>query len=324
LIDRLVDIYDEPFADSSALPTYQVCGLGREFVTVALSGDGGDEVFGGYNRYRWHLGEQRLRRWLPQSIRGPLFGALGSRFPPLYGAPRVFRGKASLMAMSRDTADGYAHLMSILPIDQRQALYSADMRATLGGYDARELIRQTMRDAPADNDLDRVQYTDMMTYLPGDILTKVDRASMAHALEVRVPLLDHPFVEWAAGISPAMKLRNGEGKAIFKKALESLLPRDLLYRTKMGFAVPVSEWFRGPLRPRLEQALNSAVLRGSGMIDSDAGRRLLTCHLSRQVDYSAGLWALLMFEAFLRTVHTRPTWQPQQAAARDAVSTHRL
>ena len=301
LIDRLARLYDEPFADSSAMPTYRVCELAREQVTVALSGDGGDENLAGYRRYRWHMDEERLRRLLPQAVRGPLFGTLGALYPKLDWAPRIFRAKSTFQALARDSLEGYFHNFSILPDALRERLYSESLRRELGGYRAIEVFRRYL-DAAPDHPLSQVQYLDIKTYLAGDILTKVDRASMAHALEVRVPILDHRFVEWLASLPPELKLKGREGKYLFKQALEPHLPHDILYRRKMGFAVPLAAWFRGPLRERLREALLGPVLGDAGLFNQGFVRTLVDQHQSGARDHSAALWSLLMFESFQRSV----------------------
>ena len=300
LLDALADVYDEPFADSSAIPTYRVCELARKHVTVALSGDGGDESFGGYRRYRWHLQEERLRGRLPLALRRPLFGALGALYPKANWAPRVLRAKATFQSLARDSLEGYFDSVAVMPDALRGRLFSRDFQRQLQGYQAIEVLRAHDRLADAGDPLRRVQYLDFKTYLPGDILTKVDRASMAHALEVRVPILDHPFVEWAAGLPSALKVRGGEGKAVFKQALERYLPRDILYRPKQGFAVPIAQWFRGPLRERVRSAVLGPHLAGSGWFDTDHLRRLVDEHQTGRRDHATPLWTLLMFEAFLR------------------------
>ncbi len=300
LIDRLAHMYDEPFADSSAMPTYRVCELARRQVTVALSGDGGDENFAGYRRYRWHLYEERVRAWLPQYIRGPLFGFLGFAYPKADWAPKVFRAKSTFQALARNTLEGYFASVSVLADPQRAQLFSPAFRRELQGYHAVEVLRRHARHAPTDNPLSRAQYLDMKTYLPGDILTKVDRASMAHSLEVRVPLLDHQLVEWISGLPPRFKLNGREGKYIFKKALQPYLSEDILYRPKMGFGVPLANWFRGPLRQRVRDAVLGSVLADSRIFDQAFLRKLVDQHQSGARDHSAALWSLLMFEAFLR------------------------
>lgn len=300
LLDTLADVYDEPFADSSAIPTYRVCELARKHVTVALSGDGGDESFGGYRRYRWHLQEERLRGRLPLALRRPLFGALGAIYPKANGAPRVLRAKATFQSLARDSLEGYFDSVAVLSDGLRAPLYSPAFQRELQGYRAIEVLRRHDRLAGAGDPLRRVQYLDFKTYLPGDILTKVDRASMAHALEVRVPILDHPFVEWAAGLPSDLKVRGGEGKAVFKQALERHLPRDILYRPKQGFAVPIAKWFRGGLRERVRSAVLGPHLAGSGWFDMDYLTRLVDQHQSGRRDHATPLWTLLMFEAFLR------------------------
>ena len=302
LIDTLANLYDEPYADSSAIPTYRVCELARRHVTVALSGDGGDESFGGYRRYRMHMGEERLRRSLPQSVRRPLFGALGRAYPKADWAPRFLRAKSTFEALGRDSVGAYFHGVSILRDDMRRRLFSPGFRAQLAGYNAIEVFRRHAALTDTSDPLAMVQYLDLKTYLVGDINTKVDRASMAHSLEVREPLMDHPLVEWLGSLPSSLKVRNGEGKWLFKKAMEPRLPNEVLYRPKMGFAVPLSRWFRGPLRDRVRDALTGERLLSTGVLDASYLRRLVDAHQSGVRDYSAPLWTVLMFEAFLRNV----------------------
>jgi asparagine synthase (glutamine-hydrolysing) len=302
LIDRLAFLYDEPFADSSAMPTYRVCGLARKRVTVALSGDGGDENLAGYRRYRWHLYEERMRGMLPLGLRKPLFGLMGSMYPKADWAPKFLRAKSTFEALGRDSVEGYFHGVSIMKDGMRKRLFSPSFQRDLQGYKAVEVLRQHAAKCPVEDPLSRVQYLDMKTYLVGDILTKVDRASMAHALEVRVPLLDHKLVEWISGLPASLKLHGHEGKYIFKKSLQPYLPNDVLYRDKMGFAVPLSSWFRGPLRQRLNNALMDPVLSDSGLFNSGVIKEMLDQHQSGRRDHSAPLWTLLMFQSFLRNV----------------------
>lgn len=300
LIDRLAGLYDEPYADSSALPTYRVCELAKKQVTVVLSGDGGDENLAGYRRYRWHTYEDRMRSYLPDAIRKPVFGLLGAAYPKADWAPKILRAKSTLESIARDSMAGYFHSVSILSNELRGQLFSNQLRQDLQGYQAVDVFRRYVDKAPTDNPLSLVQYLDIKTYLPGDILTKVDRASMAHALEVRVPLLDHKLVEWMAGLQPDMKLNGRDGKYIFKKSLESYLSDNILYRPKMGFAVPLSSWFKGPLKQRVRDALLGPVMSESGYFNHDVLRKIVDQHQSGLRDYSAPIWSLLMFDAFLR------------------------
>ncbi len=267
LIDLLARLYDEPYADSSAIPTYRVCQLARKHVTVALSGDGGDESFGGYRRYRLHMMEERMRQPLPLALRRPVFGLLGRVYPKADWAPRVFRGKTTLQALARDSVQAYFHSMSILRDDMRSRLYSNTFKAQLAGYNAIEVFQRHAAKANHEDPLSLVQYLDLKTYLVGDINTKVDRASMAHSLEVREPLMDHPLVEWLATLPSSFKLRAGEGKWLFKQALEPYLPKDILYRPKMGFAVPLASWLRGPLKERARGAVLGDSLAETGLFD---------------------------------------------------------
>ncbi|MEM6809175.1 MAG: XrtA/PEP-CTERM system amidotransferase [Pseudomonadota bacterium] len=300
LVERLPEIYDEPFADSSALPTYRVCELARGKVKVALSGDGGDENFIGYRRYRWHAYEERVRRLLPQAIRGPLFGTAGRLYPKLDRAPKFLRAKSTLQALGRDSLAGYLHSVSIYPDAPRQRLYSPSLQRALGGYRAIDTFRGLVADKPELKGLPLVQYLDFKTYLPGDILTKVDRVSMANSLEVRVPILDHEFVAWVARLRPEDKLVGREGKVCFKKSLESLLPHDVLYRDKMGFGVPVASWFRNELRDPVRERIAGGALADSGLFDNAELATLVDDHQAGRRDHSAVLWAMLMFEGSLR------------------------
>ncbi|MFZ5609477.1 MAG: XrtA/PEP-CTERM system amidotransferase [Pseudomonadota bacterium] len=304
LLETLAGVYDEPFADASALPTYRVCELAREQVTVALSGDGGDEVFAGYRRHRLHMAEERVRRLLPLGLRAPLFGLMGRLYPKLDWAPQALRAKSTFQGLARASAEAYFNSVAITLADERRRLFSAAFRVSLQGYGAEEVMRAAMRDAPAQDGLSLIQYADIKTNLPGGILVKVDRASMAHGLEVRAPLLDHAFVEWAASIPAALRLNGGEGKLLFKQAMQRFLPDDVLYRRKMGFAVPISAWFRGPLRGRIAQALQSPQLRDTGYFDGVALAAMLKEHVEGRRDHGRTLWSLLMFEASLRRLFT--------------------
>ncbi len=300
LIDRLAALYDEPFADSSAIPTYRVCELARKRVTVVLSGDGGDENFAGYRRYRWHMMEEQLRSKLPLGLRRSLFGLLGNLYPKADWAPRFLRAKTTFESLARDSVEGYFHSVSILGDKLRELLFTSAFRRSLQGYQAVEVLRNYANRSPTQDPLSLVQYLDMKTYLVGDILTKVDRASMAHSLEVRVPLLDHELVEWVSGLPASLKLRHQEGKFILKKSLEAYLPQEVLYRNKMGFAVPLASWFRGPLRDRVRTALLGSTLADTEIFDMGFIKKMLDQHQSGVRDYSAPIWTLLMFESFLR------------------------
>ncbi|QGX40072.1 XrtA/PEP-CTERM system amidotransferase [Permianibacter aggregans] len=305
LIDKLAEVYDEPYADSSALPTYRVCQLARERVTVVLSGDGGDENLAGYRRYLWHMREERMRQTLPLGLRKAIFGTLGKVYPKLDFAPRFLRAKATFQGLARESVEAYFHAVSIFKDDMRPQLASNELRKLLAGYHAGEVMQRHAAKAPTEHPMSLVQYLDFKTYLVGDILTKVDRASMAHALEVRVPFLDADFVDWMSGLPPEWKLNGSDGKHLLKSAMKSYLPHDLMYRKKMGFAVPLANWFRGPLRQTLEQELTAGELHELGLFNPRYIRHLLEQHFSGVRDYSAPLWTLSMFARFLR--YAKPT-----------------
>jgi asparagine synthase (glutamine-hydrolysing) len=302
LVDKLAGVYDEPYADSSALPTYRVCELARKHVKVALSGDGGDEHFAGYRRYRWFRYEERMRSVMPLMLRRPLFGALGKLYPKADWAPKVLRAKTTFEALARDTVEGYFHGVSLLSDAQRKQLFSPSFKRELQGYQAVEVLRRHAAVSPTDDPLSLVQYLDMKTYLVGDILTKVDRASMAHALEVREPLLDHELMGWVSGLPVDLKLRGTEGKYLLKKSMEPYLPHDVLYRKKMGFSVPLAAWFRGPLAVTIRSVVLGERLASTGLFNQDFLREVVEAHQSGRRDYSVILWTVLMFDAFLGQV----------------------
>jgi asparagine synthase (glutamine-hydrolysing) len=298
-LDGLISTYDEPFGDSSALPTSRVCAAARRQVTVALSGDGGDEQFAGYRRYRWHVAEERVRGLLPDAFRQKLFATLAGLYPSLGWAPRPLRAKHTLEELAQSPADAFFHSVAVGSDEMRRRMFSDRLAQELQGYDAKSVVRDHMAMAKTDDPLAQALYTDLKTWLPGDILTKVDRASMANALEVRAPFLDHKFMEWTATLPSALKLHRGTGKYILKRALEPVLPRAILYRPKQGFSMPLSRWFRGPLRSRLRSAIGSSVLQDAGYFRRSELERLVDDHENGHQDHSPILWLLLVFEAFL-------------------------
>ncbi len=300
LLDRLASIYDEPFGDSSAMPTFRVCALARERVTVALSGDGGDELFAGYRRYALHARAERARRALPAALRRPLFGALGQLYPKADWAPRWLRAKTTFQELALDSCDAYFQAVSVINDGLRNRLFSPAFRRDLQGYNAVEVLRGHMKRAATDDIVLQNQYLDLKTSLPGGILVKVDRAAMANSLEVRAPLLDYRLAQWSADLAPDLKLKGGEGKLVLKRALEPYVDQDLLYRPKQGFSMPLARWFRGALLPRLQSMAEGRTLAETGIFDMDTVRRLVSQHASGRWDHSAALWLLLMFEAFLK------------------------
>ncbi|MEO0461979.1 MAG: XrtA/PEP-CTERM system amidotransferase [Pseudomonadota bacterium] len=294
-IDDLAAMFDEPFADASALPTWRVCQLARENVTVALSGDGADEAFAGYRRQVFHHNEERARAMLPASLRGPVLGTLGRLWPKADWAPRPLRAKSTLLALAGSGEEGYARGLSVTTPEQRAALYSQGFARQLGGLRAEDELIALMRSAPARSGLDRAQYADLAFWLPGDILTKVDRTSMATSLEAREPLLDHRLVEFAARLPDAMRVNGSTGKYLLKRAMEPHLPRDILYRSKQGFVTPIAQWLRGPLAGEA-RGVASGVLAEAGWFDPAALAGLADTHIAGRSDHSRVLWQMLMLE----------------------------
>lgn len=300
LIDTLVDAFDEPFADASALATYRVCELAREGVTVALSGDGADEAFAGYRRYRFFAAEERMRSILPQGLRASVFGTLGRVYPKADWAPRPLRARSTLLAVAQSGEAAYPEAVGVTTPATRQALYTGEALRSLGDHRAEQRYTDTMLRAPARDALDRAQYADIQHWLPGDILTKIDRTSMAVSLEAREPLLDYRLVEFAATLPPSLRIKAGQGKWLMKKALEPYLPKDILYRPKMGFVTPVSAWFRGALANEAQALARSPMLAGSGWFDGAAIERLALAHRAGRADHGRTLWQLLMLERSLK------------------------
>ncbi|RZF66505.1 amidotransferase 1, exosortase A system-associated [Sphingomonas populi] len=296
LIDTLVASFDEPFADASSLATYRVCELARETVTVALSGDGADEAFAGYRRYKFQAAEERVRALLPASLRSSVFGTLGRHYPKADWAPRTFRAKTTLLALAEDGAEGYARSVGVTTPALRAALLTDSARKALGGHRAEDRYVRAMHDAPARDALDRAQYADFQHWLPGDILTKADRTSMAVSLEAREPLLDYKLVEFAATLPDDLRLRHGQGKWLMKKAMERYLPKDILYRPKMGFVTPVGAWFRSSLADEAAALARSRTLIGSGWFDPRAIETIAADHRAGRADHGRTLWQLVMLE----------------------------
>jgi asparagine synthase (glutamine-hydrolysing) len=295
LIDTLTRAFDEPFADASALATYRVCELAREKVTVALSGDGADEAMAGYRRYRLFAAEERVRSLLPGPL-GRAVGALGDVYPKLDWAPQMFRARTTLQALGQDSGTAYANAVGVTPAAIRCRIFTAP----LGCHVAEERYVRAMRDAPAGDALSRAQYADLKIWLPGDILTKVDRTSMAVSLEAREPLLDHRLVEFAASLPAHMRLRGGTGKYLMKRALQGRLPDEILHRRKRGFVTPVSAWFRGPLADQAAAIAHSPALAETGWFDSAEIARLAEAHRSGRSDHGRLLWQLLTLDKSLQ------------------------
>ncbi len=301
LIDKVAIAYGEPFADSSALPSYIVSELARRHVTVALSGDGGDELFAGYRRYPFFLNEEAVRARAPLALRRALFGPAGALYPKLDWAPRFLRAKSTFQALAATRADAYAAAVAINAPDRARAMMGREMTHQLGAYRPQSVIDDAMNAADTDDPLSAAQYADLMTWLPGRMLTKVDRASMAHGLEVRPPLLDPQLVEWAGTLPSDFKLKNGERKRVLKAALTPRLGSDYVNRAKRGFDMPVSAWLRRPDSPLMARLESSKAWRECGLLNVPVIEKMTRAHKAGARDCGQELWSVIMFDAFLRT-----------------------
>jgi asparagine synthase (glutamine-hydrolysing) len=295
IVDELVWHFDEPFADSSALPTYMVSKLAREHVTVALSGDGGDELFAGYTRYVTDRERSRIER-LPYGLRRNLLRRLSEALP--HGA----RGKNFLFNISLDAAGRYIDSISHFNGPRKRQLYSGEMQSKMNGTFARgeRLYREIAGSVASDDQTEKLLYLDSKTYLPSDILTKVDRMTMASSLEARSPLLDHKLIEFVARIPVSMKLKGSETKHIFKKAIAGFVPHEILHREKQGFGVPISEWINAKLKDRIIGDLSDRRSTERGYFDPKYVGLLIDEHARGRRDHSHAVWTLWMLELWHR------------------------
>ena len=305
MVEDLAWFLDEPFGDSSAIPTYVVSRLASEFVTVVLSGDGGDELFAGYDKYLVEARERRHDR-VPRPVRGAL--GLLSRL-----MPEGMRGRNLLHHFSLAGPRRYLDASTLFRPAQKRALFRPDAFERLSADDPLRSATERLTRAGGDW-LTALQRLDLESYLPLDILTKVDRMSMAHGLEARVPLLDHPLVEFAATIPAGLRLRDGVTKSIFKRAMRGILPDAIIDRRKQGFAVPLGRWFRGRLGPFVRDLLLSETCRRRGILDPRYVERLLARHEGGR-DLDLQLWTLISFELWCRTFLDTRTPRPARPAA---------
>jgi asparagine synthase (glutamine-hydrolysing) len=301
VIPKLQDIYDEPFADSSQIPTYLVSEMTRQHVTVALSGDGGDEVFAGYNRYGQGLALAKMIRTLPRPMRRAMASAMTAVTPGVWDSlsnalprqmrPRLAGDKIHKLAsvLPEDSIGFYRHLVTQWPEASLLVKGAA-------GPDESLYSNEVRRRFP--DDVSWMQYLDTLTYLPDDILAKVDRASMAVALEVRVPFLDHRVVELSWRLPQRFKLRGATGKWLLRQIAHKYVPQALLERPKMGFGVPIDQWLRGPLKEWAGDILNSSSLSGTGLLDRTPIAEKWAQHQSGARNWQYFLWNVLMFEAW--------------------------
>ncbi len=293
VLPKLVRHYGEPYADSSALPSYYLAKLTREHVTVALNGDGGDEFFAGYDRYR-ALPYFKLARLLMP------FGPVARALSQWRALPT--RARRALAGAGHDPREGYARLMSYFSPGQKTAIYSNEMRAEVNSSDSYEWMYAFMKESGEPLGIRLLQYNDAMTYLPGDILTKVDIATMANSLEGRSPLLDHELVEWALRLPDAIGTNRSEGKLVLKALARKYLPASVIDRPKMGFGIPINGWFKGELQPMARDTLLSQQARERGMFNPSAVERLISDHASGRELHGYRLWALLCLELWFREV----------------------
>ncbi|MEM9803607.1 MAG: asparagine synthase-related protein, partial [Planctomycetota bacterium] len=300
-LDELPWFYDEPLADPSTVPTWLVSKVAREHVTVALSGDGGDETFAGYRRYVHDVAENRLRGLVGPAGRA-FSRALGRVYPKLDRAPRVIRAKSFLQNVGVDPALAYWQSVSHMTRDAAADLLAPDLRAALEDHDPFDAFEAHYARPEIDCPLYRAQYADFHTWLPDRILAKVDRASMAVSLEVRVPLLDHRFVERFAHSPASSKVTGARGKHALREALRGRVSSDVLDGRKRGFDTPLAGWLRGPLARTAEDAVETLP---SDWFDRERLRTTLRAHVSGRVNHDRLLWSLIVLDAWRKRHEVR-------------------
>lgn len=286
--------FDEPFADSSALPTWYVCQMARQNVTVALSGDGGDESFGGYTfRYQPHMLESRIRQALPTWLRSLVFGILGELYPGSSRLPRYLRLKTYLQNLAVGDAQAFYQDLAWLSGQDRELLYAASFRKALAGFTPLEPVLAKYAASDAQDALGRAQHTDLGFYMTEDVLVKVDRMSMAHALEVRSPFMDHRLIEFAASLPARLKLQGSQGKILLREAARQRLPRSVVDQPKQGFSIPAAQWLRGELKDMAQGSIfESRVI--SDFLNRSQVERMWREHQSGKRDHNVFLWGLMM------------------------------
>jgi asparagine synthase (glutamine-hydrolysing) len=300
LVDKMVDIYDEPFADNSAIPTYILSQATNKYVKVALSGDGADELLFGYRNHQMFLFEECLRKVIPTVIRKTVLSGIAKYYPQSRFIPKFLRVKTTFEGLSNDRIDGYHNAISITSQKALQSIYSYKFKQMLNKYSSLNLFKKLAKEVENQEPLKQVQYIDFKTYLPGCILTKVDRSSMANSLEIRVPFLDHKLVEWGLGISSSVNLSVRTGKKLMVKAFANLVPAFILNRKKMGFTSPLDEWFRQIPLETLEARVLSEHLLSTPYFDVQGIQNILLEHHERKKNHGLTIWSLVIFESFLR------------------------
>lgn len=304
LMPDLMWHYDEPFSDSSAIPTMYLSRVTRQEVTVVLSGDGGDELFAGYNRYHAVELAQRMDL-LPLPVRRGMATVAGWLPMPARRNSLVRRGRRFLERMAESPLERYLNWIGTFPNQPRYELYLPEFRAQLGAFEAVSVLEEAISFARTRDPVTQITCADLLTYLPGDIMTKVDLASMSCSLEARCPFLDVRVVELAARMPIGLKRKDTLGKSILKQTFSDLLPKSIQTRAKMGFGVPIAPWFRAELQPFLRDILLSQTARQRGMFDYDVIERMVAEHTHGQADYAYRLWNLLMLELWFREFFDR-------------------
>lgn len=299
-LDELIAMFDEPFADNSTIPTYIVSKMASKDVKVVLSGDGADELFLGYRNYRLLKLENKLKRLLPKSLSKVIFGALANYYPNLPWAPKFFRAKSTFNALKNDSMTNFHQAMSINSTEITEQLFTKDFKAKCNGYNSSNIFHELAEHSELKDPIKKAQYIDFKTYLPSNILTKVDRTSMANSVEVRVPFLDHRLVQSVVGLNTSANIKSNRSKLMLRKLVAEFLPKSILYKKKKSFTSPMDEWFRMATVDNVKKLFDLDRLESSGIFNTAYIEKLIDDHQQGKHNLGMTLWSIVVFSAFLK------------------------
>ncbi|MBU2883715.1 asparagine synthase (glutamine-hydrolyzing) [Psychrosphaera sp. B3R10] len=304
-LDDIIDMFDEPFADNSTIPTYLISKQAAKRVKVVLSGDGADELFLGYRNYRMLKLETQLRRIFPKPIHNVIFGSLAKFYPTLAWAPQFLRAQSTFKSLTGDIIDNFHEAMSLNSDCQTQLIFNSEFNTKNNGYSSKQIFQNLAAKVKINDPIKKAQYIDFKTYLPSNILTKVDRTSMANSIEVRVPFLDHRLVQNWIGHASNENIKGSKSKLLLRKIAKNLLPHKILHKSKKSFTSPMDEWFRMMPPEKVRDIVDIDTLSKAGMFNTDHIENLITLHLKGKNNLGMSLWSIAVFARFLKKANAK-------------------